>query len=77
MIEICAVGAESGYFKIKSILDHNDDAKLCADCVGVRKNLLHDFRQRIRGHIEIFRRKTAHHVAHATAGEIGNVTTAA
>src|SRR6266571_7915179 len=73
MIQIRAVGSECRNFKIKSILDDNDDAEVGADGVGVRKNLLYDIRRRVRCDVEIFRRQTADHIADATAREISDL----
>ena len=73
MIQICAVRSKCRNFKIESILDHNDDAEVRADRVGVRENLLDNVRRRIGRDVEIFCRQTADHVAHATAREISDM----
>ncbi len=73
VVQIRAVRPKCRNFKIKSILDDNDDAEVRADSVGVRKNLLHNLRRRIGRNVEIFCRQTADHVAHASAREISDV----
>jgi hypothetical protein len=55
MIEIRAVRPKRRNFKIDSVFEDNDNAKLRADGISVAKNLLNNFGCRIGCHVEILR----------------------
>ena len=44
-----------------------------ADRISVREKVLDNFRTRIGSNVEVLGCETAHHVAHAPAGEVGDV----
>ena len=52
MIEVGTVRAKGCNFEIKSVLDHDNDAEVRADGVGMRKNRLNDIRRRVGGLFE-------------------------
>ena len=76
-IEVSVIRTKGRYFELKTVFQHDDHAEMRADRVGVRENLLHDFRPRIRRDVEILWGQTADHVAHAAAGEIRDVAASA
>ena len=71
-IQVNIVGTEGRYFELKFVFHHNDYAKVGADGVRARKNLLHLFRPRVRHDVNVLRHATANHVADAAASEIGD-----
>src|SRR5436305_191181 len=74
MIEIRSIGSKSCDLEIKPVLHYHDDAEVRTDRVSVRKNFLHDVRRRVGRDIEVLRRQSTHHVAHATAREVSDVS---
>ena len=73
-VQISAIGAKGRDFHLEAIFQDHDDAEVRADRVGARKDFLHFFRTRGSGDVEILRRRVEEEVAHAAAGEIGDVT---
>ena len=73
-IDISIVGTKGRYFELETVFHHEDHPKMRANCIGARKEFLHNFWFRIGGDIEVFRRLAADDVAHAAAGEIRDMT---
>ena len=66
-IEISAIRAKGRDLELESVLEHHDHAEMRPDRVGARKDLLHDFRPRIGGDVDVFRHLTPQQIAHTTA----------
>src|SRR4029077_3376372 len=73
-VDVGVIGAKGGYLKLKVVLQYDDYAKMRTDRVRAREKRLHSFRARVSGDVVILRCQTAHHVAHATACEIRDVS---
>ena len=69
-IDVFAVGAKGGYFKLFLRLQHQHHAKTFANPDRPREQCLHLFRPRAGGDVVIRRREPAQFIAHATAHEI-------
>ena len=72
-VEISAVGAEGRDLELQSVFQHDDDAEMRADRIGAGENFLHLLRARIGRDVDVLRRLAADQIAHAAAGEIGDV----
>src|SRR5207247_10262631 len=66
-VDVRLIGTKGGHLKLKAVLEHDDHAKMCTDCVRAREKRLHSFRARVSGDIVILWDQTAHHVATAAA----------
>ena len=73
-IDIHVVRAKSRDFELKFVFQNNDHAKVRADRVSARKNLLHNFGRCVRRDIVILRNQAANHVADTAAREVRDVT---
>ena len=73
-IDIGVIGAEGRDFVLETVFHHEDHSKMRANCVGTRKEFLHNFWPGIGGDIEVFRRLAADDIADATASEVRNMT---
>src|SRR4029453_14035319 len=73
-VEVSLIRTKSCYLKLEIAFQYDDYSEMRADCVGSRKQSLHDFGSRVSGNVVILRRQTAHHVPHATTGEVRNMT---
>src|SRR5437762_7227740 len=73
-VDVGVIGAKGRDFELEIAFHYDNHAKVCADRISARKKLLHFFGSRVSGDVEVFRRNPADDVAHATAGEVGNVT---
>src|SRR6266487_4820060 len=72
-VDVSLVGAKGRDFELETVFQHDYDAKMRADRVGAREKFLYTFRLRVGSDVEILWRFAAKNVAHATAGEIGDV----
>src|ERR1700682_2709081 len=72
-IDIDIVGTKSGDFELKFVLENNDDAEFRADRMRPPKNLLHFFRKRVCGDVDIFWLLAAQQIPYTTSGEISNM----
>src|SRR5947209_8977175 len=77
MVEIGTVGPKGRDFEVETVFRDNDYPEMRTDSIRAWESLPDDVRRGICRDVEIFRRQTAHHVAHATAREIGKVTACA
>src|ERR687891_97813 len=68
-VDIRLVGTKRRHFKLETVFQHDDDAKMRTDRVGARKKFLHSFWLRVGGDVEILWRFATNDVAHATASE--------
>src|SRR6266536_1393261 len=73
-VDVSLVGAKGRDFELETVFQHDYDAKTRADRVGAREKFLYTFRLRVGSDVEILWRFAAKNVAHATAGEMGDVT---
>src|SRR5437763_405932 len=76
-IDVSLIGPKSCHLKLEIIFQDNDHPKMRTDRIGSLKKFLYHFGPRVGGDVVVFWRQTAHHVAHATTGEIRDVTTLA
>src|SRR5204862_2907245 len=73
-IDVSLIGPKSCHLKLEIIFQDNDHPKMRTDRIGSLKKFLYHFGPRVGGDVVVFWRQTAHHVAHATTGEIRDVT---
>src|SRR4029077_419820 len=73
-VDVSFVGPKSRHLELEIIFEYDDHSKMRADRIGSPKKFLHHFRARVGGDVVVFWRQTANHVAHATTGEVRNVT---
>ena len=72
-IQICAVAAKRRDFDDALVLPHEDHPKSCSDGLGVLEKLSHTRRRGVGGDVVILRSNAKQFIAHAPAGEIGDV----
>src|SRR5947199_10739744 len=69
-IDVSLIGPKSCHLKLEIIFQDNDHPKMRTDRIGSLKTFLYHFGPRGGGDGGVFWRQTAHHVEHATTGEI-------
>ena len=72
-VKINAVSPEGRDLELEVIFQNDDDAEMCADRIGTMENFLHLGGARVSCDVEIFWSLTADEIAHAAAGEVGDV----
>src|SRR5260370_39923410 len=72
-IDVSVIRTKGRHFELKTVLQHDDYAKMCADGVRAWENLLHGFRCRAGSDIVVLWRHAANNVAHTATSEVRNV----
>src|SRR5205085_6702238 len=72
-IEISAIGTKGRDLELESIFQHHDHPEMRANCIGARKQFLHEFRPRVRSNVDVLGHLAAQQIAHATAREVGHM----
>src|SRR6266536_3940180 len=73
-IDVSLIGPKSCHLKLESIFQHDDHSKMRTDRIRSLEKFLYHFGARVGGDVVVFWGQTAYHVAHATTGEIRDVT---
>src|SRR5207237_5312004 len=73
-VNVGVVGTKGRHLELKTVLQHDDHTKVRADGKGAWEKPLHGFRSRVGNDVVILRDQTAHHVTHAAACEVRDVT---
>src|SRR5207248_6589393 len=73
-IDISLIGPKSCHLELEIVFQNDDHAKMRTDGIRSLEKFLDHFGTRVGGDVVVFWRQTAHHVAHATTGEIRDVT---
>src|SRR5207253_919882 len=72
-IDVSVIGTKGGHFELKTVLQHDDYAKMCADGVRAWEKLLHGFRCRAGSDIVVLWRHASNNVAYTATSEVRNV----
>src|SRR2546423_7307147 len=73
MVEIGTVGPKGRDFEVETVFRDNDHPEMRTDSIRAWESLPDDVRRGICRDVEIFRRQTAHHVAHGPTREVCDV----
>src|SRR6266576_2732774 len=72
-IDVSIIRTKGCHFELKTVLQHDDYAKMCADGVRAWEKLLHGFRCRAGSDIVVLWRDAANNVADTATSEVRNV----